>query len=134
MRSLRINALAWKYANSRAVALTLRHHLRQRFVAKADAVELAPNLERGVVVGHVKLVDGIGGVEDEVEGEGVWLVPLVLVGDDELLCTKSHGILFLAWAVAEHVDLCAEGFSPHDREVPEASKTADGDLLAGTAA
>ena len=109
-------------------------HGRQRVVTEANAVEAAHDLERRDVVGHVEFVDGVGGVEDEVELERELLVPVLLAGHDELLGAHLERVVLLTGAVGENVDLSAESDGPEDGEVTETSQADDGDLLAGAGA
>jgi len=73
----------------------LGHQLWQRLVWKTDGVELAHDLEAAEVVGHVEVLEDIGGVDDEVELELELLVPSLLVGADELLGSHLHGVVLL---------------------------------------
>lgn len=90
---------------------------RQRLVTETDVVEATHNLQSGEVVGEVELVGSVRGVEDEVEREGVWLVPVLLAGHDELLGTHLQSVFLLLGGVREDVDLSSESDSPHDSKV-----------------
>lgn len=112
----------------------LSHEGRNGLVAKANHVELAPDLENAEVVVEVELVHGIGSVDDEVESELVRLVPALLLGADELLGTHLQGILLLAGRVRDGVDLSTESLGPQKSEVTETTNTDNTDLLARTSA
>lgn len=98
-------------------------------VAKADAVELAHDLEGRVVGGEVELVRGVGAVKDEIEGVGVRLGPVVLVGVDELFCAQLKRVVLLGGRVREGVDFGPESLCPHDGEVTETTDSDNSDLL-----
>jgi hypothetical protein len=110
----------------------LSHELGKGLVTEADVVELAHDLEGREVCWQVELVGGICAVEDEVELEGVLLLPVLLAGDGELLGAHLQSILLLSRAVGEHVDLSAKSDSPKYGVVTEATHTDDGNLLART--
>lgn len=90
----------------------LRHHLRQGLVRQADVVELAVDVEGRHVLLDVELVGHVGGVEDEVEGVGPRLGPVLVLCADELLGTEFQGVVLLVGAVREGVDLGTEGSCP----------------------
>lgn len=103
-------------------------------VTESNLVEATHHLEGAEVLLHVELVDRIGGVEDEVEGEGELLVPVLLAGHDELLGTHLEGILLLVRAVGEDVDFGSQSDGPEDGKVAETSQSNDCDLLSWTRA
>lgn len=103
-------------------------------ITEPNAVEATHHLQHGEVVRHVELVHGVRGIEDEVEGEIVWLVPVVGVCHNELLRAHLQCIFFLVWAVAEDVDFGAQRFCEENCEVAESTNTNDGDLLTWTGA
>ena len=107
----------------------LRHHFGEGFVGEADVVEFAVDVEGGHVFLEVEGVGHVGGVEDEVEFEGVGFVPVLFGGDDEFFGTHLFGIGFFAGGVGEGVDFSAEGFGPEDAEVAETA--AGGKVLEG---
>lgn len=106
----------------------------ERVVAESNLVEATHHLKGAEVLLHVELVDRVGGVEDEVEGEGELLVPVLLAGHDEFLGSHLEGVLLLVRAVGEDVDLSSQGDGPEDGEVAETSQADDCDLLAWTGA
>ena len=81
-------------------------------VTETDNVELAPDLEDAEVVVHVELVHGIGSVDDEVEREAVRLVPLVVLGADEVLGAHLQSVVLLAGAVRDGVYVRAHSLGP----------------------
>lgn len=99
----------------------LRHHLRQGFVGEADVVEGAVDGEGAHVVGQVEFVRHVGGVEDEVEGEGPFFGPVLVGGADELFGAQFERVVFFAGRVRESVGFGAEGVGPEEAEVPEAA-------------
>ena len=107
----------------------LGHEGRDGLVTETDHVELTPDLEGAEVVVQVELVNGVGGVDDEVEGELVRLVPTLLLGADELLGTHLESVLLLAGRVRDGVDLSTESLGPEEGEVTETTDTDDTDLL-----
>jgi len=107
----------------------LGHEGRDGLVTETDHVELTPDLEGAEVVVQVELVNGVGGVDDEVEGELVRLVPTLLLGADELLGTHLESILLLAGRVRDGVDLSTESLGPEEGEVTETTDTDDTNLL-----
>jgi hypothetical protein len=112
----------------------LGHEGRDRLVTEANHVELAPDLEGAEVVVEVELVNGIGSVDDKVEGKLVRLVPALLLGADELFGTHLESILLLVGRVRDGVDLSTESLGPQKCEVTKTTNTDDTDLLAGTSA
>ena len=62
-------------------------------------MEIAVDVERGHVLLDVEGVGHVGGVEDEVEGEGVGFGPVLVGGDDELFGTELQGVVLLPGAV-----------------------------------
>ena len=107
----------------------LGHEGRDGLVTETDHVELTPDLEGAEVVVQVELVNGVGGVDDKVEGELVRLVPTLLLGADELLGTHLESILLLAGRVRDGVDLSTESLGPEEGEVTQTTDTDDTDLL-----
>ena len=97
----------------------LSHHLWQRVVWETDGVELAHDLQAAEVVGHVEVLKSIGGVEDEVKLELVWVVPALVVGADELLGSHLESVVLLVWGVGDGVNLSTKGGGPHDGKVTE---------------
>ena len=97
----------------------LRHHLGERLVGKSDVVEFAIDVEGGHVFLEVEGVGHVGGIEDEVEFEGVGFGPVFLRGDDEFFGAHLFGIGFFTRGVGKGVDLGAEGLGPEDAEVAE---------------
>lgn len=73
----------------------LRHQSRQGLVSKADIVEFALDFERAKIGWQVKPIDGIRGVQNEIEAELEWLSPAVLTSPDELLSSHAQSIIFL---------------------------------------
>jgi len=112
----------------------LGHEGGDGLVTEADHVELTPDLEGAEVVVEVELVNGVGSVDDKVEGKLVRLVPALLLGADELLGTHLEGILLLVGRVRDGVDLSTESLGPQKSEVTKTTDTDDTDLLAGTSA
>jgi hypothetical protein len=112
----------------------LGHEGGDRLVTEANHVELTPDLEGAEVVVEVELVNGIGSVDDKVEGKLVRLVPALLLGADELLGTHLEGILLLVGRVRDGVDLSTESLGPQESEVTKTTNTDDTNLLAGTSA
>lgn len=105
-------------------------HLLQRLIRKPDHVELATRLEESEVRGHVELVCHISGVENEVELELPVVGPILLVGEDYVLCTQLLAVLGLVGGVADGIGLGAQGDGELDSEMAEASNTQDRDSLA----
>ena len=99
-------------------------------IREADHVEVAVDLECGEVLGEIKLVGRIGGVDDEIELVLELLIPALLAGDEEVLRTHLERVLLLAGGVRDDSDLGAHGNSPQDTEVTQTTKTNDTDLLA----
>ena len=97
----------------------LRHDLRQRFIGKSHVVEFAVDGEHGHHVGEVEGVGHVGGVEDEVEGEGPGFVPVFVGGGDIFLGAKGESVGFFGGGVGNGVDFGAEGGGEHDGEVAE---------------
>jgi hypothetical protein len=112
----------------------LGHEGGDRLVTEANHVELTPDFEGAEVVVEVELVNGIGSVDDKVEGKLVRLVPALLLGADELLGTHLEGILLLVGRVRDGVDLSTESLGPQESEVTKTTNTDDTNLLAGTSA
>ena len=104
----------------------------QSLIGQTDLVELRVDVADGHVILEVEGVCHIGAVEDEVELEGEWLGPVVLGGEDEVLCAQLHGILFLGWRVGDDGDFGTECRCPHDGKVTQAAHPDDRDLLAWT--
>lgn len=77
----------------------LSHELRNWLVAKTDSVELAHDLEGGKVLVHVELVQLVGGVEDKVKLELVWVVPALFARDDKVAGSHLESVLLLVGAV-----------------------------------
>lgn len=96
-----------------------RLQLGQRLVRQADIVEDAVDLEDGEVGRHVELVGRVGAVDDEVQGELVGLVPLLVLGADELVRAEGEGFILLLGRVGDGVDSSAEGARPDYGEMAE---------------
>lgn len=77
-------------------------------------MEASHDLQCAEVVWKVELVCGIGCVDNVIEGESVWLVPVLLRCVDEVLSTKSESILLLVWRVGDSVDLSTECVGPQE--------------------
>ena len=77
--------------------------------------------KRGHVVGKVECVGHVGGVEDEVEGEGVGFEPVFVSGADELLGAELEGVVFFIRGVGDGVDFCAESLGPEEAEMAQAA-------------
>ena len=75
-------------------------------------------------------MNDVGCVEDEVECEGVWLVPPLFADIDELFGTHFHRIFLFVGAVAEDVHLCPKSFREHDSEVTQSTHARDSNFLA----
>ena len=73
----------------------LRLELGQRFVGQADLVEWSIDFADGQVFGDVEGVRHVGGIEHEVEIEGEWFRPVLVLVADEVLCTELEGVVFL---------------------------------------
>lgn len=99
----------------------LRHHRRQGFIRQTNVVEVAVHIESGHVFLDVEFVRHVGGIEDEVEFEGVGFGPVFSRGDDEFAGAHFKGVVFFGGGVREGVDFGAEGFGPEDAEVAEAA-------------
>ena len=99
----------------------LRHHRRQGSVRQADVVEFAVDVERGHVLLDVELVRHVGAVEDEVEGVGPGLRPVLVPCADELLGAELEGVVLLFGAVREGVDLGAERRCPEQSEMTQSA-------------
>ena len=99
----------------------LRHQAREGFIGKADVVEFAVDVEGGHVFLQVEGVGHVGGVEDEVEFEGVGFGPVFFGGEDEFFGAHLFGVGFFAGGVGHGGDFGAEGFGPHDAEVAESA-------------
>jgi len=67
-------------------------------------------------MGHVSSVD------DEVEGEGVRLLPVLLGRANEVVSTKSESIILLARRVRNGVDLSTKSISPKEGKVTTGEK------------
>ena len=80
-------------------------------------MELAHDLEGAEVVGHVEVLQGVGGVEDKVELELPWLVPALFIGGDELLGAHLEGVLLLAGAVGDGVYFGPKSLGPEQGKV-----------------
>jgi hypothetical protein len=93
----------------------------ERVVWEADHVEGAVDLQGREVLGEVKLVCGIGGVDDEVKLELVLLVPALLAGEQEVLRAHLERVLLLACGVRDDVCLSTHGDGPEDTEVTKTS-------------
>lgn len=76
---------------------------------------------------------GVGSVQDEVELEGVRLVPVLLDSGHEVMSTHGHRILLLAWGVGENVNLSAKGNRPEHGKVAKTTHTDNSHLLARSA-
>ena len=85
----------------------LRLHRRQWLIGQTDVVELAVDVEGGHVLLDVELVGHVGGVEDEVEGVGPGLRPVLVSRRDEFLGAELQGVVLLSGAVREGVDFGA---------------------------
>ena len=77
----------------------------------------------------VEFVGGVGGVEDEVEGELPLFGPVFRGGGDEVFGAEFESVVFFRGGVRDDVDFGAEGFGPKDSEVAEAAEADDGDLF-----
>ena len=69
----------------------------------------------------------VGGVEDEVEFEGVGFGPVFFGGDDKVFGAHLFGVGFFAGGVGHGGDFGAESLGPHDAEVAE-SAAGGGDI------
>ena len=99
----------------------LRPQRPQRLVGQADVVEGAVDGERAHVFRQVERVRHVGGVEDEVEGEGPFRGPALLRREDECLGAQLQGVGFFVGRVREGVRFGAEGAGPEESEVAEAA-------------
>ena len=88
-------------------------------------MEFAVDVEGGHVFLDVEGVGHVGGVEDEVEFEGVLFGPVLFARDDEFLRAHLQRVVLLPGAVGESVDLGAEGFGPEDTEMTESTAGKD---------
>ena len=95
----------------------LRHHGGQGLVGEADVVEFAVDVDGGEVLLDVEGVGHVGGVEDEVEGEGVGFGPFLGVVGDEFFGAEFEGVGFFVRGVGYYGDFGAEGGGPEDGEV-----------------
>ena len=73
--------------------------LREWLVREADVMEGTVNSQCTHILSHVEAVGRIGGIQDEVEGKGPILRPILLVGSDKLLGTKFLCIVFFVGAM-----------------------------------
>ena len=73
----------------------------------------------------VEAVEGAGGVDDEVKGEGVAGVPVVLAGSDEAVGAHLARVGLLGAAARDGPGLGAEGLGEHDGVVAEAADADD---------
>lgn len=99
----------------------LRLQRGQGLVGEADVVEGAVDGEGGDVVFQGEGVRHVGGVEDEVEGEGPWFGPVGVGGGDKFFGAEGEGVGLLRRAVGDGVGFGAEGAGPQEAEVAEAA-------------
>ena len=75
-------------------------------------MEFATDVEGGHVFLNIELVSHVGRVEDEVEGEGPGLGPILVLRTYEFLSAELQGVVFLIGAVRKSEDLSTEGRCP----------------------
>lgn len=127
-------------------------HGREGLIGQTNVVEPSHNLHCAHVGVEVEFVGHVSSVDDEVEGESVRLLPVLLSGADEVVSTKSESIILLVRRVRNGVDLSTESISPEKGKVTtgemlaivykvccqiiylQSTNTDDTDLLARTAA
>ena len=68
---------------------------------------------------EVEFVRHVCGVEDEVEGEGPFLIPVFVFRADEFFGAELQGVVFLVGCVRDGVGFGAEGIGPEETEVAE---------------
>lgn len=75
-------------------------------------MKFAVDVESGHVLLDIELVSHVGAVEDEVEGEGPGLGPVLVLRTDEFLGTELQGVILLVGTVREGVDLSTKSRCP----------------------
>lgn len=66
----------------------LRHHRWQWLLWQTNVVELAVDIESGHVFLDLELVSHVSGIEDEVEGKGPGLCPVLVFCTNEFHSTE----------------------------------------------
>ena len=109
----------------------LRHQLGERPVRQPDMTKLPIHVQDGDVILQIHLVSHVCRVEDEIELEGQWLGPVLILRGDEMLRAELQGVVFLVGRVRDGGDLGAERVCKHDCKVAQATDTDDGDFHPG---
>lgn len=97
---------------------------------KADRVPLAVDVEQAQVLAQLEALEGGGGVDDQVKGHLVRLVPALLRRGQEAVGAHLLGILLLGTRTRDGPDLGAQGLGEQNTVVAQATDTDDSNLLA----
>ena len=102
-------------------------------LGEADADEVAVDVHDREVLGEGEVVVGGGGVDDDVEGEVVGLLPAGLRGGDEAVDAHLLGVGFLGARTRDRPHLGTQRFGEDEPEVPDPADPDDADFLARSA-
>ena len=84
-------------------------------------MEFTVDVESGHVLLDVEFVSHVGGVENEVEGIGPGLRPVLVACANELLGAELEGVVLLVGAVREGVDFSTERRCPEQSEMTQST-------------